>query len=109
MDQATKRKDILSLEEKKLALKNALRYYPPQHHEILAREFYRELERLGRIYMYGFRPEYGMKASVITEYPHQSLSVAAVMLMIQNNLDPAVAQHPHVLITYGGNDVGFAK
>src|SRR5882672_6613445 len=104
---APKRKDILSLEEKKLALKNALRYFPPRHHEILASEFYEELERFGRIYMYRFRPDYLIKARPITEYPHQSLSAAAIMLMIQNNLDPAVAQHPHELITYGGNGAVF--
>jgi urocanate hydratase len=104
---APKRKDILSLEEKKLAIKNALRYFPPRHHEILAAEFYNELEHFGRIYMYRFRPDYAMKARPITEYPHQSLAAAAIMLMIQNNLDPAVAQHPHELITYGGNGAVF--
>jgi urocanate hydratase len=102
-----KRKDILSLEEKKLALRNALRYFSPRHHETLAWEFYSELERFGRIYMYRFRPEYAMKARPITAYPHQSLPAAAIMLMIQNNLDPAVAQHPHELITYGGNGAVF--
>ena len=107
INHAPKRKDILSLEEKKLALKNALRYFPPRHHELLASEFYKELERFGRIYMYRFRPDYAMKARPITEYPHQSLSAAAIMLMIQNNLDPAVAQHPHELITYGGNGAVF--
>ncbi len=107
INHAPKRKDILSLEEKKLALKNALRYFSPRHHEILASEFYSELEYFGRIYMHRFRPDYAMKARPITAYPHQSLSAAAIMLMIQNNLDPAVAQHPHELITYGGNGAVF--
>src|SRR5260370_21497026 len=99
---APNRKDILSLEEKKLALRNALRYFSPRHHEILASEFYNELERFGRIYMHRFRPDYAMKARPITAYPHQSLSSAAIMLMIQNNLDPPVALHPHQLMQYGG-------
>src|SRR5882762_4881999 len=107
INHAPKRKDILSLDEKKLALRNALRYFSPRHHEILASEFYSELERFGRIYMYRFRPDYAMKARPITAYPHQSLPAAAIMLMIQNNLDPAVAQHPHELITYGGNGAVF--
>src|SRR5260221_9698465 len=107
INHAPKRKDILSLEEKKLALQNALRYFSPRHHEILASEFYSELEYFGRIYMHRFRPDYAMKARPITAYPHQSLSAAAIMLMIQNNLDPAVAQHPHELITYGGNGAVF--
>jgi urocanate hydratase len=104
---APKRKDILSVAEKKLAIKNALRYFHPKHHEILAPEFYDELIKYGRIYMYRFRPEYEMYARPIEEYPHQSLQAAAIMLMIQNNLDPAVAQHPHELITYGGNGAVF--
>jgi urocanate hydratase len=104
---APKRKDILTREEKKLALKNALRYFPPAHHPILAREFAGELEKYGRIYMYRFRPDYPMHARPISEYPHRSLQAAAIMLMIQNNLDPAVAQHPHELITYGGNGAVF--
>jgi urocanate hydratase len=104
---APKRKDILSLEEKKLAITNALRYFDPRHHTVLAPEFYEELQRYGRIYMYRFRPEYAMHARAIHEYPHQSLQAAAIMLMIQNNLDPAVAQHPHELITYGGNGAVF--
>lgn len=104
---APKRKDILSLEEKKLALKNALRYFHPKHHGILAPEFYKELYDLGRIYMYRFRPEYEMLARAISEYPYQSLQAAGVQLMIQNNLNPAVAQHPHELITYGGNGAVF--
>lgn len=107
INHAPKRKDILSTEEKKLALKNALRYFHPKHHEVLAPEFYEELQQYGRIYMYRFRPEYAMHARSINEYPHQSLQAAAIMLMIQNNLDPAVAQHPHELITYGGNGAVF--
>ncbi|MEX1241780.1 MAG: urocanate hydratase [Cyclobacteriaceae bacterium] len=104
---APRRKDILSVEEKKLAVRNALRYFEGRHHEILAREFYDELMRFGRIYMYRFRPDYEMHARPIHEYPAQSLQAAAIMLMIQNNLDPAVAQHPHELITYGGNGAVF--
>jgi len=104
---APKRKDILSVEEKKLAIKNALRYFHPRHHETLAQEFYNELIKFGRIYMYRFRPAYEMFARPITEYPHRCLEAAAIMLMIQNNLDPAVAQHPHELITYGGNGAVF--
>jgi urocanate hydratase len=104
---APKRKDILSVEEKRLALHNALRYFHPRHHEVLAPEFYQELQTVGRIYMYRFRPDYEMKARPIHEYPHQSLQAAAIQLMIQNNLDPAVAQHPHELITYGGNGAVF--
>lgn len=101
------RKDILTAEEKKLAVINALRYFPPKHHQILAKEFHDELLRYGRIYMYRFRPEYAMYARPISEYPAKSLQAAAIMLMIQNNLDPAVAQHPHELITYGGNGAVF--
>jgi len=101
------RKDILSIPEKKLALKNALRYFHPKHHEVLASEFYEELTKYGRIYMYRFMPDYAMHARPIHEYPHQSLQAAAIMLMIQNNLDPAIAQHPHELITYGGNGSVF--
>ncbi len=104
---APKRKDILSLEEKKLALRNALRYFPQEHHEVLAKEFATELEKYGRIYMYRFRPEYKMYARPIHEYPHKSEQAAAIMLMITNNLDPDVAQHPHELITYGGNGAVF--
>ncbi len=102
-----KRKDILSTTEKKLAIKNALRYFHPKHHEILGQEFYNELIKYGRIYMYRFRPEYKMFARAINDYPHQSLHAAGIQLMIQNNLDPAVAQHPHELITYGGNGAVF--
>lgn len=104
---APKRKDILSEAEKKLAIRNALRYFHPKHHQVLAKEFYDELIQYGRIYMYRFRPDYSMYARPIHEYPHQSLQAAAIMLMIQNNLDPAVAQHPHELITYGGNGAVF--
>jgi urocanate hydratase len=107
INHAPKRKDILNVEEKKLAVRNALRYFDPKHHAILAPEFYNELISLGRIYMHRFRPVYEMLARPIHEYPHQSLQAAAIMLMIQNNLDPAVAQHPHELITYGGNGAVF--
>lgn len=101
------RKEILDGNEKKLALRNALRYFEPRHHAELATEFAEELEKYGRIYMYRFRPTYEMKARPIDEYPAKSKQAAAIMLMIQNNLDPAVAQHPHELITYGGNGAVF--
>lgn len=104
---APKRKDILSVEEKQLALRNALRYFPNKNHRILVKEFTQELEDYGRIYMYRYRPTYEMFARPINEYPHKSKQAAAIMLMIQNNLDPAVAQHPHELITYGGNGAVF--
>lgn len=107
VNHAPKRKDLLSHKEKVLAIKNALRYFPPEHHKILAKEFAEELEKYGRIYMYRFRPDYEMKARPIDEYPAKSRSAAAIMLMIQNNLDKAVAQHPHELITYGGNGAVF--
>lgn len=107
INHAPKRKEILSIKEKELALANALRYFHPRHHEVLALEFLEELEKYGRIYMYRFRPDYEMYARAITEYPHKCLEAAAIMLMIQNNLDPAVAQHPHELITYGGNGAVF--
>ncbi|MEI6683215.1 MAG: urocanate hydratase [Bacteroidota bacterium] len=107
VNHAPVRKDILSPEEKKLAIKNALRYFDPRHHAVLAKEFADELQRYGRIYMHRFRPGYLMVARNINEYPHQSLQAAAIMLMIQNNLDHAVAQHPHELITYGGNGAVF--
>lgn len=100
---APKRQDVLSLQEKKLALQNALRYFPEKHHPVLAPEFLEELNRFGRIYMYRFRPTYSMYARPISEYPANSVHAASIMLMIQNNLDPQVAQHPHELITYGGN------
>ncbi|PRY87937.1 urocanate hydratase [Mongoliibacter ruber] len=104
---APKRKDILSMEEKKLAVRNALRYFPKAWHAELAKEFYEELQEYGRIYMYRFMPEYAMYARPISEYPAKSQQAAAIMLMIQNNLDPAVAQHPLELITYGGNGAVF--
>ncbi len=104
---APKRKDILTATEKQLALKNALRYFAPEHHALLAPEFLEELNTYGRIYMYRLRPDYDMHARHIDDYPHQSKQAAAIMLMIQNNLDPAVAQHPHELITYGGNGAVF--
>ena len=104
---APKRKDILSAPEKKLALKNALRYFPEKHHKTLAKEFAEELKEYGRIYMYRFIPDYKIFARPINEYPHKSKQAAAIMLMIQNNLDFAIAQHPHELITYGGNGAVF--
>ena len=107
INHAPKRKDILTKEEKRLAIKNALRYFPERHHAQLAQEFYEELEKYGRIYMYRFRPSYPMYARPIDEYPAKSRQAAAIMLMIQNNLDPAVAQHPHELIIYGGNGAIF--
>jgi len=107
VNHAPKRKDILTKEEKKLALKNALRYFDKKHHSILASEFLQELKEYGRIYMYRFRPEYKMFARPINEYPCKSIQAAAIMVMINNNLDPAVAQHPHELITYGGNGAVF--
>ena len=107
INHAPKRKEILSDEEKKLALRNALRYFKPEFHAELLPEFRSELETYGRIYMYRFRPEYEMKARPISEYPGQSEQAKAIMLMIQNNLDYAVAQHPHELITYGGNGAVF--
>ncbi|MGB8490284.1 MAG: urocanate hydratase [Bacteroidales bacterium] len=107
MNHAPKRKDLLSAEEKKLALRNALRYFPVRFHEVLSREFARELRDHGRIYMYRFRPSYGIRARHIDDYPHRSVHAAAIMLMISNNLDTSVAQHPYELITYGGNGAVF--
>jgi urocanate hydratase len=107
VNHAPKRKEILTAPEKKLALENALRYFSPKFHSILAPEFMQELNDYGRIYMYRFRPLYSMYARPITEYPAKSKQAAAIMLMIQNNLDPNVAQHPHELITYGGNGAVF--
>ena len=107
INHAPKRKEILTEEEKKLALKNALRYFEPQHHATLIPEFKAELETYGRIYMYRFRPDYRMYARPISEYPGKCEQAKAIMLMIQNNLDYAVAQHPHELITYGGNGAVF--
>jgi urocanate hydratase len=104
---APRRRDILSAKEKELAIINALRYFHPGFHEILAPEFYDELIRFGRIYMYRFRPIYAMYARPLNEYPFRSMQAGAIMVMIQNNLDPAVAQHPHELITYGGNGAVF--
>ncbi|MFY7814751.1 MAG: urocanate hydratase [Chryseobacterium taeanense] len=109
INHAPKRKEILGEEEKKLALKNALRYFEPQFHAELLPEFREELENYGRIYMYRFRPDYEMKARSISEYPGKSEQAKAIMLMIQNNLDYAVAQHPHELITYGGNGAVFSN
>jgi len=107
VNHAPRRKDILSIKEKKLALKNALRYFPKNLHQDLASEFLDELKRFGRIYMYRFQPNYKIFARPINEYPAKSIQAASIMLMIQNNLDPAVAQHPHELITYGGNGAVF--
>jgi len=104
---APKRKQILTSEEKKLALRNALRYFPADFHEELAPEFLAELNAYGRIYMYRFRPDYAIKAGSINDYPHRSKQAAAIMLMLHNNLDYAIAQHPHELITYGGNGAVF--
>jgi urocanate hydratase len=107
VNHAPKRKEILSPAEKKLALRNALRYFDPRHHAVLAPEFARELSDYGRIYMYRFRPDYKIFARSVNDYPHQSSQAAAIMLMLSNNLDDAVAQHPHELITYGGNGAVF--
>jgi urocanate hydratase len=107
INHAPKRKEILSAEEKKLALRNALRYFDAKHHAELITEFKAELETYGRIYMYRLRPDYEMRARPINEYPGQCEQAKAIMLMIQNNLDYAVAQHPHELITYGGNGAVF--
>ncbi|MBK8491616.1 MAG: urocanate hydratase [Saprospirales bacterium] len=98
---------VLSDKEKKLAIRNALRYFPPDQHAVLAPEFAEELEQYGRIYMHRFRPDYPMFSRPITDYPHRSTQAAAIQLMIQNNLDPKVAKHPHELITYGGNGAVF--
>lgn len=107
VNHAPRRKDILSAEEKKLALRNALRYFPREQHATLAPEFMEELETYGRIYMYRFHPDYAIYARPIDEYPGKSQQAKAIMLMIQNNLDHVVAQHPHELITYGGNGAVF--
>lgn len=107
VNHAPKRKEILTPAEKKLALRNALRYFDPRHHAVLAPEFARELSDYGRIYMYRFRPDYKIFARSVNDYPHQSSQAAAIMLMLSNNLDDAVAQHPHELITYGGNGAVF--
>ncbi len=107
INRAPKRKDILSLEEKQLAIRNALRYFPKEWHKVLAKEFAEELNDFGRIYMYRFKPSYEIYARPISEYPAQTQQAAGIMLMIQNNLNPAVAQHPWELITYGGNGAVF--
>lgn len=107
VNHAPKRKDILSHQEKKLAIQNALRYFPKKWHKELAEEFTNELKEYGRIYMYRFKPNYDFYARPIEEYPHKSVQAAAIMHMIQNNLNPAVAQHPEELITYGGNGAVF--
>ena len=104
---APKRKEILTPDEKKLAIQNALRYFPKAWHQELATEFLLELKEYGRIYMYRFKPSYKIYARPIEEYPAKTQQAAAIMLMIQNNLDPAVAQHPEELITYGGNGAVF--
>ncbi|MBN2894254.1 MAG: urocanate hydratase [Bacteroidales bacterium] len=103
------RRDVLNKEEKKLAIRNALRYFPEKFHAVLAKEFADELKKYGHIYMYRFRPDYKMYARNIEEYPYKCKQAAAIMVMIQNNLDPAVAQHPHELITYGGNGSVFSN
>lgn len=103
------RRNILNAEEKKLAVKNALRYFPKKFHKVLSVEFAEELKKYGHIYMYRFRPDYDMYARAISEYPHKTKQAAAIMLMIQNNLNPIVAQHPHELITYGGNGSVFSN
>lgn len=107
VNHAPRRKDILNREEKKLAVKNALRYFPARQHRELAKEFSEELRRYGRIYMYRYRPDYKIYARHIDDYPYKSREAAAIMLMLSNNLDKAVAQHPHELITYGGNGAVF--
>src|ERR1700741_5556321 len=107
LNHAPKRKDILNEAEKKLALRNALRYFDKKHHAVLVKEFAEELKTYGRIYMYRFRPDYKIFARPINEFPHKSLQAAAIMHMLSNNLDYAVAQHPHELITYGGNGSVF--
>ena len=107
INHAPVRRDLLSMEEKKLALRNALRYFDPRHHAVLSEEFARELHDYGRIYMYRFRPDYPITARSITDFPHRSVQAAAIMLMLSNNLDEAVAKHPNELITYGGNGAVF--
>ncbi len=107
INHAPRRKDILTTREKKLAIKNALRYFPEKHHEVLAEEFAKELKDYGRIYMYRFRPSYVINARSVNDFPHRSVQAAAIMLMLSNNLDESVAQHPHELITYGGNGAVF--
>ena len=106
-NRAPKRKDILSVDEKQLAVRNALRYFPTEWHQELAVEFAQELKDFGRIYMYRFKPNYDLKARSVSDYPAKCQQAAAIMLMVDNNLDPAVAQHPEELITYGGNGAVF--
>ena len=107
INHAPRRKDILTVEEKKIAIRNALRYFDPVHHEVLASEFLYELLSYGRIYMYRLKPDYEIKARHLEEFPHRSVQAAAIMLMVSNNLDKQVAQHPDELITYGGNGAVF--
>ena len=107
VDHAPKRPDVLNEEQKKLAIANSLRYFPEDWHEELAIEFSNELNDFGHIYMHRFRPNYDMYARPISEYPSNNRKAACIMLMIQNNLDPAVAQYPHELVTYGGNGSVF--
>ncbi|MGD9978532.1 MAG: urocanate hydratase [Bacteroidales bacterium] len=107
VNHAPKRKKILTFDEKKLAIKNALRYFAPGHHAFLAEDFAKELQEYGRIYMYRYRPDYKIYARSIYDFPHKSIQAASIMLMLSNNLDHAVAQHPHELITYGGNGAVF--
>ncbi len=107
INHAPKRKDLLNVAEKRLAVKNALRYFPVKFHQVLAKEFALELKEYGRIYMYRFRPDYEIKARNLDDFPYRSRSAASIMLMISNNLDNSVAQHPHELITYGGNGAVF--
>ncbi len=107
VNHAPKRKKILTTDEKKLALKNALRYFPPKHPAVFAEDFAKELDEFGRIYMYRYRPDYKIYARNIYDFPHKSIQAASIMLMLSNNLDYAVAQHPHELITYGGNGAVF--
>ena len=107
INRAPKRMEILSIKEKKLAIKNSLRYFPKEWHQELAVEFAKELNEFGRIYMYRFKPKYKIYARPISEYPAKTLEAAAIMMMIQNNLNAEVAQHPEELITYGGNGAVF--
>ena len=107
LNHAPVRKDILTQTEKRLAIRNALRYIPREHHSVLAGEFAGELERFGRIYMHRYKPGYAISARSIDAFPHRSIQAAAIMLMLSNNLDHAVAQHPDELITYGGNGAVF--
>ena len=107
LNHAPKRRDILSAVEKKLAIRNALRYIPEAHHRVMAAEFARELEEYGRIYMYRYKPAYEITARSLDAFPYRSVQAGAIMLMLSNNLDQAVAQHPDELITYGGNGAVF--